>query len=73
MMSEEEVVKIRGLLMAKGFPPWKIAAKFEVTLPAIYQAISGDSRSDRIQKFISEEIGYWPYPWKLGVARVRPE
>lgn len=73
VMSRSDVRKIRGNLLIKGLTVRNVAEKFKVSDSAVNQAITGDSTSARLQKFISEQIGYWPWPHKLGERRERPE
>lgn len=68
-LSRTEVEKIRGHLLVKGWPTKKIAEKFEVGRSAVTQVISGDSVSSRIQDFIADEIGFWPWERKRGESR----
>ena len=69
MLSKSEINKIRGLLLTLGITARTIAEKFSVSRTAAHSSIAGTMRSDRIQKYVSEQIGYWPYPWELGVKR----
>lgn len=69
MLRKSEILKVRGLLMTHGITGKTIAEKFDISQTAGHCSITGAMRSDKIQKYISEQIGYWPYPWKLGVKR----
>ena len=70
-LSRAEVDKIRGHLLVAGWPTKKIAEEFDVGRSAVTQVISGDSVSARIQKFIVDKIGYWP--WERLSGEPRPE
>lgn len=73
MLSTTDVQKIRGHLLVKAITAQTIMAKFDVSSSGAYNAISGESRSARIQSYIAEQIGYWPYPWTQGEKMERPE
>ena len=68
-LSKTEVEKVRGHLLVAGWPTKKIAEKFGVGRSAVTQVISGDSISERIQDFIADQIGFWPWERKRGEAR----
>lgn len=66
MLSKTETDKIRGHLLVAGWPPSRIADHFEVRLQSIHSVICGDSVSERIQRFIQDQIGYWPWERQPG-------
>lgn len=68
-MKQTDIDKVRGALMAKGWNPQRIADHFDVGRGAIYNVISGDSVSARIQNFIEQQIGYWPWTRQRGEAK----
>lgn len=68
-LSKTEVEKVRGHLLVAGWPTRKIADRFDVGRSAVTQIISGDSVSLRIQDFIAEMIGYWPWERERGASR----
>ncbi len=65
-MTRLEIDKVRGLLLAEGWTVANISNRLTVTTSAVYQTISGDCVSERIQKFIADTIGYWPWDRKPG-------
>ena len=68
-LSKTEVEKVRGHLLVAGWPTKKIAEEFGVGRSAVTQVISGDSISGRLQDFIAEKIGYWPWERAKGESR----
>ena len=67
-LTKTQIRKIRGQLMLKGLTTRAIMEKFDVSVSAVNQAITGDCQSGRLQNFIAEQIGYWPYPWEQGTT-----
>ena len=62
-MTKTQITELRGHMAIAGLTTRKVAEKFEVTVGAVDRVITGDSRSHRIQDFISTTVGYWP--WSL--------
>lgn len=62
-VSDQEIDKIRGLLMAAGWSTQRIADHFGIGRSGVYNVIYGASTSGRIRDFISKRIGYWPSGW----------
>jgi len=71
MLSTSDIQKIRGHLLVKGISARTIMAEFGISASGVYQAISGECRSARIQGYIADQIGFWPYPWARGAQRRR--
>lgn len=66
MLTKREIERIRGELMARGWNVERLAVHLDVGRSAIYQVISGDSVSFRIQEQISGIIGRWPWERRPG-------
>ena len=66
MLTKREIERIRGELMARGWSVQRLAEHLGVGRSAIYQIISGDSVSLRIQVQIRDIIGRWPWERQPG-------
>lgn len=64
MMSQTEISRLRAHLTLKGESTKTIADHFGVGKSAVNQIITGDAVSARIQKYITDKIGFWPEGWK---------
>lgn len=66
MLTSQEIARIRAELVIHDWSVRKLAERLGVGRSAIYQVISGDSVSIRIQEQISGIIGRWPWERRPG-------